>query len=211
MSYGTTDADRRLANVIQIGRVKAVDPAKGMVLVEMDGPETDWIPWTTNQAGGNRTWSCPDVGEQVVVAAPSGELGNAVVIGSLFQDSSPEPADSGDVTRTVYQDGTVVEYDRASHAMKIDVSASSGSVVIICQTATVQAAESVIIDTPETTCTGNLTVAKSLSMGSGGGSVSIDGPVAITGPSLTHNGKDVGSTMRVTGVTPGGGNSGVPV
>ncbi|AWM87372.1 phage baseplate assembly protein V [Microvirga sp. 17 mud 1-3] len=210
MSYAGTDTDRRLGNVISIGRIKAVDPAKGLAQVDMDGPDTDWIPWATARAGGDRTYWCPEVGEQVVVAAPSGELGNAVIIGCLFQDAHPEPADSADTHRTVYADGTVVEYDRAAHAMKIDVSASSGTVTVICKTATVQASESVTIDTPETTCTGNLTVAKSLTMGGGGGSVNITGPVAINGPTLTHNGKEVGSTHTHSGVQSGGSSTGAP-
>lgn len=35
--------------------------------------------------------------------------------------------------------------------------------------------------------------------------------VAITSDTLTHNGKDIGATHRHSGVTPGGGETGVPV
>lgn len=216
MSYAQTDTDRRMGNVIQIGRIKAVDAAKGLAQVDLDGPDTDWIPWTTTRAGGDRTWWCPEVGEQVVVAAPSGELGNGVIIGCLFQDDYAEPADNENVHRTIYGDGTVVEYDREAHQLKIDTSESSGSVVIICQTANVQAADSVTIDTPETTCTGNLTVqqnltvAQNLTMGGTGSAATITGSVAITGPALTHNGANVGSTHTHSGVQSGGSTTGAP-
>lgn len=195
MSYAGSEHDRRLGGVLTIGRVKALDAAKGLVQVDMDGPDTDWIPWLTQRAGGDRTYWCPEVGEQVLVAAPSGELGNGVVIGCIFQDAHPEPGDSPDIHRTVYKDGTVVEYDRAAHQLKIDVSSSSGSVLVICKTATVRAAESVTIDTPETTCTGSLTVGESL---------------AVNGPSLTHNGKNVGSTHTHGGVESGGSSTAAP-
>lgn len=210
MSYAATDMDRRLGNLLSIGRISAVDPSRGMAQVDMDGVITDWIPWTAKQAGGNRSWACPDVGEQVLVAAPSGELADAVIIGSLFQDSSPEPASSGDVTRTVYEDGTVVEYDRAANQFTLDTSASSGKVVVICERATVQGAERVVLDTPEAECTGNLTVAGNFTMGGSGSTATITGNVAINGGSLTHNGKNVGSTHTHSGVQSGGSSTGEP-
>lgn len=199
MSYAATDTDRRLGNVIQMGRISAVDPAKGLVQVDFDGATTDWIPWTAPQAGGNRTWSCPDVGEQVVVAAPSGELGNAVVIGSLFQDAHAEPSDNADISRTIYKDGTVVEYDRAGHVYKIDLSASSGSVVIVCKTANVQASESATIDTPETTITGNATIQ---------GGLTVAGTTTLA--NVTSNGKNVGSNHQHAN-SGGSGTGGVPI
>jgi phage baseplate assembly protein V len=215
MSYAQTETDRRLGNVVQIGRVLAIDPARGLAQVDLDGPLTDWIPWTTVRAGADRAWWIPEEGEQVVVVAPSGELANAVIIGCLFQDAHPEPADTPDVHRMVYKDGTVIEYDRAGHQYKIDVSASGGNVLVICNNATIQASDSVLIDTPETTCTGNLTVQKRLTyMGGmvgttgGGAAATITGGVNFQGGELTHNGKDVGSSHTHPGDS--GGTTGPP-
>lgn len=183
--YSATDADRRLGNIIVIGTIMGVDTAQGVAQVSLDGPETEWIPWATARAGGDRTWWCPEVGEQVLVGCPSGELSNGVIIGCLFQDAHPEPADSADVHRTVYADGTVVEYDRGAHRYTIDVSASSGQVVVVCNTATVQAAESVTLDAPQTTCTGNLSVAGVMNVqgnGAGGGATStFQGTIRVVG------------------------------
>lgn len=116
-SYAETDYDRRIANVVMFGRVKEIDPARGVARVDFDGADTDWIPWATPRAGGDRMYWCPEVGEQVVVAAVGGDLGNAAIIGCLFQDAHPEAADNADTHRTVYKDGTVVEYDRSGHVM----------------------------------------------------------------------------------------------
>lgn len=41
--------------------------------------------------------------------------------------------------------------------------------------------------------------------------VTIKGALAVEGPSVTHNGTDIGDTHKHTGVVPGGGISGVPV
>jgi phage baseplate assembly protein gpV len=52
---------------------------------------------------------------------------------------------------------------------------------------------------------------QALTINSGSGQITITGPVAIVGPSLTHNGHDVGSTHEHTGVIPGAGTTGPPV
>ncbi len=57
----------------------------------------------------------------------------------------------------------------------------------------------------------NITSAASVNVTVGGVTfrVSADG-VEITGGRVTHNGKDIGDTHKHTGVTPGGGLTGVP-
>lgn len=46
---------------------------------------------------------------------------------------------------------------------------------------------------------------------SAAGTVKVQGVTTVTGSSLTHNGKNVGSTHAHSGVVPGGGNTGAPV
>lgn len=154
---GSGDHDRQIANMVMLGVVAELDEAQARVRVDCDGMRTDWIPWTEYRAGpGVRTWSAPEVGEQVVVAAPYGDPTQGVVIGSVFQESHDAPANVKTKHRTEYADGTVVEYDREANKLTIDV--GEGSVVVNCKTATVTASESVTLDTPETHATGNLTV-----------------------------------------------------
>ncbi len=43
------------------------------------------------------------------------------------------------------------------------------------------------------------------------GTVTINGNLAVNGAELTHNGVDIGDSHRHGGVTPGAGNTGVPV
>lgn len=74
-------------------------------------------------------------------------------------------------------------------------------------------APSVTLDTPATTCTGNLTVnggMNVLGQGDSGGTSSINGNFDINGSTLTHNGKNIGSTHEHSNGN-GGANTGAPV
>lgn len=208
-SYESTEFSRQLANLLRVGTVTELDPATARVRVSTSGLTTDWLPWAASRAGNTRQWSPPRVGEQVILASPYGDLGQAVVMGSIYSDDKPPPASSQDQETVVYPDGSTVDYNSATNTLTVTV-AGAGNVVVNCKVATVNAETSVTLNTPDTFCTGNLTVAKNLTMGSSGNTATITGSVAITGPSLTHNGKNVGSTHTHTGVQSGSSNTGVP-
>lgn len=207
MSYLDADIDRRIGAMIQVGVVAALDEAQARVQVDLDGPITTWIPWATVRAGGDRTWWAPEVGEQVIVLAPSGELSGAFVVGSLYQNAFPEPAASKDIHRTEYADGSSVEFNRATSTLTVDV--GSGNVIINCASATINAADSVTLDTPKTTCTGELTVEGLLTYsagmkGSGGsdGAAIISGSIVQTGGVVSSNGIVLDSHDHTTSVGP---------
>lgn len=217
MNAEVSELNRQLNNVVRIGTIKQLDLANARAKVSVAGCTTDWLPWGTNRAGKRRDWSPPVIGEQVILFAPYGDLGQAVIGQSIFQDDHTAPAASADQETTVFPDGTTFEYDSATNTYTQTVAGSGNWVFnlkdaqINTETATVAASTSVTLDTPDTYCTGNLTVAKSLTMGQEGGTATMKGAVAIEGPSLTHNGKNVGSSHSHSGVQPGGENTGAPV
>ncbi|WP_323162860.1 phage baseplate assembly protein V [Stenotrophomonas maltophilia] len=148
---------RMLANMVLVGVVTELDEAEARVRVDADGMLTDWIPWAERRAGpGVRTWCAPEVGEQVVIACPYGDPGQAVVLGSVFYDKHPAPAAVKSKHRTEYADGSVVEYDRETTTLTVNVGA--GKVIVNCAVAEVHATESVTLDTPTTHATGDLKV-----------------------------------------------------
>ena len=60
---------RRLENVVRLGTVAEVryeTPAR--CRIKTGDLITDWLPWTTARAGGDRSWWAPEVGEQVIAA-----------------------------------------------------------------------------------------------------------------------------------------------
>ena len=148
---------RLLANMIMVGVVDQLDEQNERIRVSADGMLTDWIPWGEQRAGPlKRTWTPPGEGEQVVVLSPYGDPAQAVVLCSINQDKFPAPANSKTTDRTVYSDGTVVEYDTSTTTMTVNV--GMGKVIVNCNTAEVHAAESVLLDTPKTKTTGDLEV-----------------------------------------------------
>ena len=147
-----TDHARRLANMARYGVVAQADYSGATagfpaVRVDLQGGEirTDWIPWFTPRAGGDRVWDPPEVGEVVMLLAPSGELGAAVAIPGLFSDGNAN-GDRAGLQRRTYGDGTIVEYDRQSHTLTIDTTESTGSVVIRTGSANIEASGTVNVE-----------------------------------------------------------------
>jgi phage baseplate assembly protein V len=64
----------------------------------------------------------------VLVLAPSGELHNGVVLTSQISSDFPQVGDKETVQRTVFDDGTTIEYDREAHVYTIDATESGGTV-----------------------------------------------------------------------------------
>ena len=121
---------RRLANVVRPGVVAEADFPRARVRVK-HGEEaealTDWLPWLTARAGGGGSWWAPEVGEQVVLLSPSGELAQAVVLPALYSDAHPAPSADPDKHLVRYSDGAVVEYDRAAHKLRAELPAGGSA------------------------------------------------------------------------------------
>ena len=139
-AFEHTEGARRAANFIRYGVVKEADYEKALIRVELQDGEllSDWIPWVTLRASNDRFWWAPEVGEVMLLLAPSGELANAVALPAAFSDEN-QNGDRPTLQRQTFQDGTVIEYDREAHRYLIDTTASSGSVVVKAQTVTVEA------------------------------------------------------------------------
>lgn len=141
--------------------------------------------------------------------APYGDLAQAVVLPALYQDARPAPAASQDIERITYPDGSTVDYDSAQGQLTVTV-AAAGRVIVNCQTATINAADSVTLATPQTTCTGALTVQGPLTWlagMTGSGDAAVAGNVAVAG-GLSNNGTNVGAGHRHSGVEQGKDTSG---
>lgn len=116
-AFKTTELDRRISNLIRFGAIAQVDYAKALVRVQAGEILTGWLPWMTQRAGGNISWHAPEIGEQVVVLAPSGELNQGIVLAGMYQVAKPPPVSTPVKHHTLYGDGAVVEYDRSSHRL----------------------------------------------------------------------------------------------
>jgi phage baseplate assembly protein V len=124
MNFDFSELDRRLSNLIRIGEVSEADYEKALVRVSCDDLTTDWLPWLTRRAGGDIDWWAPEVGEQVIVLAPSGLIEAAIVIPALYSDARPEPRNSPEKRFVRFADGATFEYDRAAHKLEIAIGAT---------------------------------------------------------------------------------------
>lgn len=209
------DMERRLSNAMRMGTVAEVDYAKARVKVKSGNITTAWLPWAAGSANSaKRRWDPPQVGEQVAVLSPGGDLAQGLVMPGIYQQAAGAPSDSGDKDTTVYSDGTVIEYDRAAHALVADlqgtkVFADRNKIELtIGSTKLTMTAAGSVFEGP-VTVNGLLTYTEGLT-GSGGSGAAIDGPLAVTGGTVKHDGKNIGSSHTHTGVSPGGGTTGAP-
>ena len=111
------DIPRQLANLIRFGTVHAV--AGKRVQVKLGGLLTRPLPWLATRAGTTKTWAPPDIGEQVMVLSPNGDVGAGVAIGGIFCDAFDVPSEAhADTVVMAFGDGAVVLYDRAAHVLR---------------------------------------------------------------------------------------------
>jgi phage baseplate assembly protein V len=117
MSGMPDDILRQLANLIRFGTVHTV--AGKRVQVKIGGLLTRPMAWVSTRAGKTKSWSPPDIGEQVMVLSPNGDLGAAVALGGIFCDAHDIPKDANaDTVLMAFRDGAVLLYDQAAHLLK---------------------------------------------------------------------------------------------
>jgi phage baseplate assembly protein V len=122
MSGMSDDILRQLANLIRFGTVQTV--AGKRVQVKLGGLLTRPLPWIAARAGQTKSWAPPDIGEQVVVLSPNGDVGAGVVVGGLFCDANDAPHDATpDNVLIAFRDGAVLLYDQAAHLLKVTLPA----------------------------------------------------------------------------------------
>ena len=125
------ELERRLSNTIRPGTVLEADYAKARLRVTMGDNTSAWLPWLTSRAGEDRTWHAPEVGEQVIVMAPGGELSAGYVMpGGVYKNDYPANADKAEISRTTYKDGAILEYDREAHTHLLQLPEGSATVKV---------------------------------------------------------------------------------
>ena len=120
MSAETAELQRRLANLLRVGKITEIDRAKGRVKVEFNGVTTPWLPWQTARAGAVKNWSPPAVGEQVCIISPFGELGAGFVMsGAINYDDQAAPDSRENVERIDLPSGGAYEIHHEGKTFKL--------------------------------------------------------------------------------------------
>lgn len=176
-NYDVSELQRVISNLVRIGVVEELDEANARVKVRVSGLLTDWLPWGADSAGRVRKWSPKQEGEQVVLFAPGGDMAQAVVGHSLFQDDHPAPAGSKFQETTTYPDGSTVDFNSKTNTLTVNV-AGGGNVVVNCKVATVKAATSVTVETATATVKASTSVTVDTPDAHFTGNIKADGEIA---------------------------------
>ena len=98
MSLASAEADRRIANIIQVGTIVSIDNATATARVKIGDLDSPPIPVMQLRSGTLKMHWMPSVGEQVTLVAPSGDIARAFVMGSLPIDGNAIAPDAGSPT-----------------------------------------------------------------------------------------------------------------
>lgn len=127
------DIPEDLSTLIRIGVVIEVTLSPPRCRVRYGDPdddeaetETPPIRWLSGRSGKTRKWSPPSVGEEVLLLAPDGQVGNAVALTGLVNDENPAP-DEQDIELLLFDDGARISYDPATHALEAVLPAGSSA------------------------------------------------------------------------------------
>ncbi len=107
---------RRVENIVRAGTVAEVRHGKpARCRVRTGDLLTNWVPWMAGRAGGKRRqWWPPEIGEQCLLLAPSGDLLNAVAIPGIPSDKAPQGSESGTECRTDWSETDHMTHDSAT-------------------------------------------------------------------------------------------------
>lgn len=206
------DLLRRVAALITVGKIAEVDDDKARARVQVGDVLTDWRPWSVGMAALDRSWSAPEPGEQVILISPSGDLRQAIIIGSLYQTVYPAPASDKNIRRIEWQDGTFVEYNRSTKELKAHsegkiVADAVGDIEAIAQgninasasgSLTAEAGGTATLKAPSIVLDGNVLIKGNFSAeagngGNGGGAFA--GDLNVTGHTHLESADVLGTTL----------------
>lgn len=99
---------RMIHGLFRFGNVVDYDKDAGKVRVEVDSDDgqvltTPWINWGSRLSGADRSSDQPDLGTQVVLGCPDGNLQLAVILTALRSAASPHPENDPNNRSTYYR------------------------------------------------------------------------------------------------------------
>ncbi|PIQ25425.1 phage baseplate assembly protein V [bacterium (Candidatus Blackallbacteria) CG13_big_fil_rev_8_21_14_2_50_49_14] len=88
-------------------------------LPDLDDMLTHWLPLPVSVSQDDKALDTVDIGTQVALLLDTrGEEG--IIIGAVYSEEDTPPVKSKDKFHRKFKDGTVIEYDRSEHKLKVD-------------------------------------------------------------------------------------------
>lgn len=203
----SADNNRRLENLIRLGRIASVTPSEPFhtVTVNLGDIVTDELRLLNLRSGKDKTNDLPSIGEECVVISPCGDLAQAIVIGYLNNNDNPTPSQDPNIKLRIFEDGAVISYDTENHSLQALLPEGGTATMTAPGGVTVNGKTTINGDLQingNTSMTGNNAVGGGQSVQGSSyskGSISCDGDVTAGGISLKNH-KHPGDSGGMTGV-----------
>ncbi len=114
------ESNRRLENMIRLGRIKTVIPSSPFhkVTVNLGDIVTKELRLLNLRAGKDTTHDLPSVNEECVVFSPCGVIELGVVVVGLNNEDFPTQSLDPDIKFRAFEDGAVISYDVKKHELQ---------------------------------------------------------------------------------------------
>ena len=135
--YKLNEIQSLLSNLIRVGTVTSLiegDARARVVFEDRDNTESYDLLALVKNTKDNQDYWMPDVDEQVLCLFLPIGIEQGFILGSYYTKLNPRPASSGNVRKVKFKDGTVIEYDRESHTLTVDVPENGGNVIVNAHT-----------------------------------------------------------------------------
>lgn len=127
MQHTLDDRNRRLHNTIIIGTIEEIDWKNYKFKLRRGNIVSKWLDWPSSQSNNYRYNPSLKIGQQLLLASPSGDFNNAAMIGQLWRPKFNEafaPPDVPEADRPtteliVFEDGTEIRYDAKEETISI--------------------------------------------------------------------------------------------
>jgi phage baseplate assembly protein V len=125
--YTLAEISRMVHNMLQITTITSVDHTNRRVRVRIGGDESAELQWPADIGRNWVRWKPLREGQQVVIACPSGDPAQAVIIGDLYSQSIDTPETSEELDVIEFENGNRIQHNVTTGEITV---IASGNVVV---------------------------------------------------------------------------------
>ena len=117
--YRLAELERKLANLITVGKVTEVNTENRTLKLKVGDNQTDWLNWPVKNGQNFTSWCPPRVGQQYIIGNPSGDTANGVIIGEIYSDAITSGQTDAGIDETTFNDGSFIRHNSNTGEMQI--------------------------------------------------------------------------------------------
>jgi len=184
--------------MLRFGKISSIDAVKGLyrVTFEEDNFVTTPIPYLVKNSKFNKDESPFDEGEHVACLMDE-NCENGVILGATNTTADAPDLGDKDIRRTLYKDGTFIQYDRKNK--KLTISCEGDVEVIKSTNVNIKASTKVIIECNDVEIKGSLKVRDNITSQTGDIKATTGDVIALTHSLSNHVHPGVTSGSQSTG------------